>query len=37
MNREKATQIADEIMNFYEKHGGEGYEGEKLTQLEHMV
>jgi phosphonate degradation associated HDIG domain protein len=37
MNREKATQIADEIMNFYEKHGGEGYAGEKLTQLEHMV
>jgi 2-amino-1-hydroxyethylphosphonate dioxygenase (glycine-forming) len=37
MNREKATQIAGEIMSFYEQHGGEEYAGEKLTQLEHMV
>jgi 2-amino-1-hydroxyethylphosphonate dioxygenase (glycine-forming) len=37
MNRGKATQIAAEIMNFYEQHGGEEYAGEKLTQLEHMV
>jgi len=37
MNREKATKIADEIMNFYQQHGGEEYAGEKLTQLEHMV
>ncbi len=37
MNLEKATQIAAEIMNFYEQHGGEEYAGEKLTQLEHMV
>jgi phosphonate degradation associated HDIG domain protein len=37
MNREKATQIADEIMSFYQQHGGEEYAGEKLTQLEHMV
>ena len=37
MNREKATKIADEIMNLYQQHGGEEYAGEKLTQLEHMV
>ncbi len=37
MNREKANQIAGEIMSFYEQHGGEEYAGEKLTQSEHMV
>src|SRR5580692_2814955 len=37
MNREKANQVAGEVMNFYEQHGGEEYAGEKVTQLEHMV
>lgn len=33
---EKATQIADEIIGLFRKHGGEEYAGEKVTQLEHM-
>jgi phosphonate degradation associated HDIG domain protein len=37
MNYGKAKQITDEIMSFYEHHGGEEYAGEKVTQLEHMV
>ncbi len=37
MTTEKATGITDEIMGFYEQHGGEEYAGEKVTQLEHMV
>jgi phosphonate degradation associated HDIG domain protein len=37
MITEQATRITDEIMNFYEHHGGAEYAGEKLTQLEHMV
>jgi phosphonate degradation associated HDIG domain protein len=37
MATEQAKRITDEIMNFYERHGGEEYAGEKLTQLEHMV
>ena len=37
MEKEKAQQVTDEIMNCYEKHGGEEYAGEKVTQLEHMV
>ena len=37
MITEQATRITNEIMNFYEQHGGEEYAGEKLTQLEHMV
>jgi phosphonate degradation associated HDIG domain protein len=37
MNKEKSQQITDEIMSYYEQHGGEEYAGEKVTQLEHMV
>ena len=37
MDKEKAVQIADEIMKCYSQHGGEEYAGEKVTQLEHMV
>jgi len=37
MNKEKAEKITDEIMQYYEHHGGEEYAGEKVTQLEHMV
>src|SRR5580704_16797605 len=37
MNREKSQQITDEIMSYYQQHGGEEYAGEKVTQLEHMV
>ena len=33
----EAAQIADEIMTMYNKHGGEEYAGEKVSQLEHMV
>jgi phosphonate degradation associated HDIG domain protein len=37
MTEEKAIQVADEIMNLYEHHGGSEYAGEKVSQLEHMV
>jgi len=37
MDKERATLITDEIMNYYRQHGGEEYAGEKVTQLEHMV
>ena len=37
MTKEKSQQITDEIMSYYEHHGGEEYAGEKVTQLEHMV
>jgi phosphonate degradation associated HDIG domain protein len=37
MTEEKAAQIAHEIMDLYEHHGGSEYAGEKLSQLEHMV
>ena len=37
MNTAQATQITDEIMGYYQQHGGEEYAGEKVTQLEHMV
>ena len=37
MDTEKALQVTDEIMGYYEHHGGEEYAGEKVTQLEHMV
>jgi 2-amino-1-hydroxyethylphosphonate dioxygenase (glycine-forming) len=37
MNTNQATAIANEIMGFYQLHGGEEYAGEKVTQLEHMV
>jgi 2-amino-1-hydroxyethylphosphonate dioxygenase (glycine-forming) len=37
MNKEKSQQITNEIMSYYEQHGGEEYAGEKVTQLEHMV
>lgn len=31
-----APQIADEIIQLFQQHGGEEYAGEKVTQLEHM-
>jgi len=37
MDTEKARQLTNEIMNYYEMNGGEEYAGEKITQLEHMV
>jgi len=37
MSKENPQQITDEIMSYYEQHGGEEYAGEKVTQLEHMV
>lgn len=37
MNSSDATQVANEIMAMYNKHGGEEYAGEKVSQLEHMV
>lgn len=37
MNTAEATEITNQIMSFYEHHGGEEYAGEKVTQLEHMV
>lgn len=37
MEEKKARLITDEIMAYYENHGGEEYAGEKVTQLEHMV
>lgn len=37
MDKEKAQHVTDEIMGYYEHHGGEEYAGEKVTQLEHMV
>jgi 2-amino-1-hydroxyethylphosphonate dioxygenase (glycine-forming) len=37
MTTEQATRISDEIMSYYQQHGGEEYAGEKVTQLEHMV
>jgi phosphonate degradation associated HDIG domain protein len=32
-----AQQIIEEIFSLYEKHGGEDYIGEPVSQLEHMV
>jgi phosphonate degradation associated HDIG domain protein len=37
MNPADAKKVTDEIMGFYEQHGGQEYAGEKVTQLEHMV
>lgn len=37
MTNLKAGEIADEIIELYELHGGEEYAGEKVSQLEHMV
>src|ERR1700736_6280862 len=37
MTTEQAQKISDEIITLYEKHGGEEYAGEKVSQLEHMV
>ena len=37
MESAHATAIATEIMDLYEKFGGENYSGERVTQLEHMV
>lgn len=35
MNKEKAISYADEIMELYQKHGGNEYYGEAVTQLQH--
>lgn len=37
MKREKATEIATEIISLYEIYGGSEYAGEPVTQLEHML
>jgi phosphonate degradation associated HDIG domain protein len=37
MNKENASQTAEEIMELYEKYAGSEYAGEKVSQLEHMV
>ncbi len=37
MDKQKAQQVTDEIMGYYQDYGGEEYAGEKVTQLEHMV
>ncbi|HXB46073.1 MAG TPA: HD domain-containing protein [Puia sp.] len=37
MDKQTAQQVTDEIMGYYQNHGGEEYAGEKVTQLEHMV
>src|SRR5580658_3493518 len=37
MDMEKSQRVTDEIMSYYQLHGGEEYAGEKITQLEHMV
>jgi 2-amino-1-hydroxyethylphosphonate dioxygenase (glycine-forming) len=37
MDKEKSQRVTDEIMSYYQLHGGEEYAGEKVTQLEHMV
>lgn len=35
MNKEKAISYADEIIELYQKHGGNEYYGEPVTQLQH--
>lgn len=35
MQKEKAIQFADEIIDLYQKHGGNEYYGEAVTQLQH--
>ena len=35
MNKEKALSYADEIIQLYQKHGGNEYYGEAVTQLQH--
>lgn len=35
MQKEKAIQIAHEIIELYQKHGGNEYYGEPVTQLQH--
>ena len=37
MEISSAVNIADEIMSLYEKHGGQEYAGERVTQLQHML
>jgi phosphonate degradation associated HDIG domain protein len=37
MDKQTAQQVTNEIMGYYQNHGGEEYAGEKVTQLEHMV
>ena len=36
MQQQQAEKIAEEIFSLYEKHGGEDYIGEPVSQLEHM-
>lgn len=35
MDKLRATEIAEEIVGLYEKHGGDEYFGESVTQLQH--
>lgn len=37
MTAKKIIPVVDEIMELYQKHGGNEYAGEKISQLEHMV
>jgi phosphonate degradation associated HDIG domain protein len=37
MTTEQAKNITDEILDLYQNYGGGAYDGEKITQLEHMV
>ncbi len=34
---EQTVRIADEIMNLFEKHGAEDYDGEPVSQTSHMI
>jgi phosphonate degradation associated HDIG domain protein len=36
MEKSKALQIADEIMNLYKSYGSQDYIGEPVSQIEHM-
>jgi phosphonate degradation associated HDIG domain protein len=36
MQQENITTVIDEIFSLYEKHGGDDYIGEPVSQLEHM-
>lgn len=35
MEKERALQFADEVIGIYQKHGGNEYYGEPVTQLQH--
>lgn len=36
MQKQEASQVADEIMSLYDKYGDEDYIGEPVSQIEHM-